>query len=197
MLIAGTQRGFCASVCLRLLADREGVARGDEAKRAEHINLRHRDLVGDAAEVGCGTIGHCRPEITRSPSAASQWIVIPHLSAVIWTRTLSIAIRSRAVVLVDARDAHAEMSTPDAAAPSPRRAVAPGGCCSSLSRIADVRVEVKVGIAAHRSPAGLKSVAARRNSIGSTAGVALIPSYQPPERGHGLHRPVAARSNPR
>ena len=68
---------------LRLLADREGVAGGHEAKRAEHINLRHRDLVGDAAEVGCGTIGHRRPDAVPH-LAASQWIVI-FPSSSIWT----------------------------------------------------------------------------------------------------------------
>jgi hypothetical protein len=69
----------CLSVLL-LLANRVGVERRHEAKRTEHMDLGHRDLVGDTAEVGCDTIGR------RGPDA------VPHLDCVTMDRDLPIRI---------------------------------------------------------------------------------------------------------
>ena len=68
---------------LRLLADRVGVAGGHEAERAERVDLEHRDLVGDAADVRRDPIGHRRPD------------AVPHLGRVAMDRDLPVRIDLR------------------------------------------------------------------------------------------------------
>ena len=61
-LIAGTQRGFRCRGVLRLLVHRVGIARRDQSERVDSFDPRHRDFVGDAAEMDRHAVGERRAD---------------------------------------------------------------------------------------------------------------------------------------
>src|SRR5215472_19053088 len=65
---------------LLFLADRVGVERGHESEWTEDIDLRDRNFVSNAAEVGCDTIGRRRAD------------AISHLDGVTMDRNLPIRV---------------------------------------------------------------------------------------------------------
>ena len=189
VLISGTQRGFFASVVLRPLVHRAGIARGDEPERLVACRpapptLRRRRR-RDGARRGWPARYRCRCPSRRDRSGSRS--CRPALSS---TRP-SEAVRAGAVILGDAGNAGADQHAARLQARLLLGALPPDRMHFEL--VQDLRRAHRhgVGISRHGPAVLLQRVAPPElDRIERQCRCRFID--QDLERGHGLDRPVAA-----